>query len=158
VTISIRLTVNGTPHDAAIDPRTPLVHVLRDTLGLTGTRFGCLTGHCGACTVLLNGRAVKSCTVLAAGAEGDDVVTVEGLAQHGRLHPVQQALWDEFGFQCGFCTAGMAMAVVELLADHPQPSDDEIRAGLAGNLCRCTGYQTIVRAVAAAAARMRGTE
>lgn len=155
MTLPVRLTVNGVSHDVATDPRTPLVHVLREALGLTGTRFGCLTGHCGACTVLLNGRAVKSCTVLAASADGDEVMTIEGLARDGRLHPVQEALWNEFGFQCGFCTPGMALTALEVLADHPRPTDAEIRAGLAGNLCRCTGYQTIVRAVAAAAAHVR---
>jgi carbon-monoxide dehydrogenase small subunit len=153
VSIPIRLTVNGTPCDTTVHPAAPLVHVLRDDLGLTGTRFGCLTGHCGTCTVLLDGAAVKSCTVLAASADGHDVTTIEGLADGGRLHPLQQAMWDHFGFQCGFCTPGMVLTALDLLAEHPKPSTAEIREGLAGNLCRCTGYQAIVRAVAAAAGR-----
>jgi carbon-monoxide dehydrogenase small subunit len=154
--IRIRLTVNGSSRQAEVDPRTPLVHLLRDEFGLTGTRFGCLTGHCGACTVLLGGRAVKSCTVLAASADGDDVLTIEGLAADGQLHVIQQAFWDRYGFQCGFCTPGMIMTALELLADHPQPTEEEIRAGISGNLCRCTGYQGIVRAIQAAAEDLSG--
>ncbi len=155
MTVTVRLTVNGQPREAVVDPRTPLVHVLRDAFELTGTRYGCLTGHCGACTVLVNSRAVKSCTILAASADGDDVRTIEGLASDGRLHAIQQAFWDNHGFQCGYCTPGMIMTALEILADSPEPSDDEIRAGISGNLCRCTGYQSIVRAVRAAAEAMK---
>ncbi|MGQ0551453.1 MAG: (2Fe-2S)-binding protein [Armatimonadota bacterium] len=151
--VTVRLTVNGEPRQAEVDPRTLLVHLLRDTFELTGTRFGCLTGHCGACTVLVNGRAVKACTILAASADGDDVLTIEGLAAGG-LHSIQQAFWDHHGFQCGFCTPGMIMTAVELLRESPDPSEHDIRAGISGNLCRCTGYQNIVRAIRAAADAM----
>jgi carbon-monoxide dehydrogenase small subunit len=151
----MRIVVNGEPHEVDVDPRTPLVFLLREGLGLPGTRYGCLTGHCGACTVLLNGRAVKACTVLAVSAEGDEVVTIEGLAGDGALHPLQQAFWSHFGFQCGFCTPGMILAALELLGDVPDPTPEQIRAGLAGNLCRCTGYQTIVAAVQAAGSALR---
>jgi carbon-monoxide dehydrogenase small subunit len=148
--------VNGEAREASVDPRMPLVFLLREALGLPGTRFGCLTGHCGACTVLLNGRAVKACTILAASADGDDIMTIEGLAGDGDLHPLQRAFWQHFGFQCGFCTPGMILTALELLRDTPDPTPDQIRAGLAGNLCRCTGYQTIITAVGAAAADLRG--
>lgn len=149
--IPVRLIVNGEPRQAEVDPRMLLVFLLREIFELTGTRFGCLTGHCGACTVLLNGRAVKSCTVLAASADGDKVRTIEGLAADGSLHPIQQSFWDQFGFQCGFCTPGMIMTTLELLTDTPNPTQEEIKAGISGNLCRCTGYQSIVRAIGAAA-------
>lgn len=155
MTITVQLTVNGQSRQAEVDPRTPLVHVLRDAFELTGTRYGCLTGHCGACTVLVNGNAVKSCTILAASADGDDVRTIEGLASDGRLHAIQQAFWDHYGFQCGYCTPGMIMTALEILADSPQPDDDEIRAGISGNLCRCTGYQSILRAIRAASVAMK---
>ncbi|MGH2375868.1 MAG: (2Fe-2S)-binding protein [bacterium] len=155
MTVTVRLTVNGQPRQAEVDPRTPLVHVLRDAFELTGTRYGCLTGHCGACTVLVNGRAAKSCTILAASAGGDDVLTIEGLAQGGQLHAIQQAFWDHFGFQCGYCTPGMIMTALELLDESPQPGEEEIRAGISGNLCRCTGYQSVVRAIRAAAEAMK---
>jgi carbon-monoxide dehydrogenase small subunit len=150
----ISVTVNGrtTRHD--VEPRMLLVHYLRDVLGLTGTHVGCDTSQCGACTVHLDGVAVKSCTVLAAQADGSSVTTVEGLAQGGRLHPMQQAFWDEHGLQCGFCTPGMMMAACELLAQNPNPTAEEIRAGLEGNLCRCTGYHNIVKAVERAARQM----
>ncbi len=151
MTVRIRLAVNGSSREVAVDPRKPLVHVLRDELGLTGTRFGCLTGHCGACTVRLDGHAVKSCTVLAASANGSQIVTIEGVARNGALHPLQQAFWDRFGFQCGFCTPGMIMTALEVLAEHPDPDEATIRAALSGNLCRCTGYQSIVDAILAAA-------
>jgi len=151
----IRLIVNGLPREVDVDPRRTLVHVLRDQLGLTGTHAGCLTGHCGACTVRLDGRAVKSCTVLAVAADGAHVETIEGLARDGALHPVQQAFWDRFGFQCGFCTPGMIMTALELLAEQPVPDQAAVREALSGNLCRCTGYQTIVDAVLAAAEVMR---
>jgi carbon-monoxide dehydrogenase small subunit len=143
----IQLMVNERSCEVDVDPCEPLVHVLRDQLGLTGTHFGCLTGHCGACTVLLNGHAVKSCTVLAASANGDHVETIEGLARNGELHPVQQAFWDRFGFQCGFCTPGMIMTALELLREGSDLDEQTIRAALSGNLCRCTGYQGIVDAV-----------
>jgi len=150
----ISVTVNGraTRHD--VEPRMLLVHYLRDVLGLTGTHVGCDTSQCGACTVHLDGIAVKSCTVLAAQADGSSVTTVEGLAQGGRLHPMQQAFWDEHGLQCGFCTPGMMMAACDLLAQNPNPTAEEIRAGLEGNLCRCTGYHNIVKAVERAARQM----
>jgi carbon-monoxide dehydrogenase small subunit len=146
----IRLIVNGMAREAEVDPTRALVHVLRDQLRLTGTRVGCLTGHCGACTVHLDGRAVKACTVLAASADGAKVETLEGVAAAGRLHPLQQAFWERFGFQCGFCTPGMIMTALEILAEHPRPDEATIRRGLGGNLCRCTGYQTIVEAIQAA--------
>lgn len=149
--LPVRLTVNGRAYGGDADPRTPLVHFLREHCGLTGTRFGCLTGHCGACTVLMDGAAVKSCTVLAASASGSDIVTIEGLARDGTLHPLQRAFWEAFGLQCGFCTPGMILTALELLREHPDPSEDEIRRGLSGNLCRCTGYQNIIRAVQVAA-------
>jgi len=159
MSVPIRLVVNGEPHEVEVDPRTPLVHVLRDQLGLTGTHFGCLTGHCGACTVLLNGEAVKSCTVLAASADGDRVETIEGVARDGILHPVQQAFWERFGFQCGFCTPGMIMTVLALLRDAPDADEAALRRALSGHLCRCTGYQGVVDAAQAAAAAMRaGTD
>lgn len=154
MSVRIRLVVNSQTHDVDVDPRRPLVHVLRDQLGLIGTRFGCLTGHCGACTVLLNGDAVKSCTVLAVSADGTRVETIEGLAPDGRLHPLQRAFWEHFGFQCGFCTPGMIMTALALLQGHAGVDEAGIRSALSGNLCRCTGYQSIIDAVQAAAAAM----
>ncbi len=148
---TIKLTVNGQEHERAVEPRRLLVHFLREDLGLTGTHIGCETTVCGACTVMIEGRAVKSCAVLAVQAHGKDVVTIEGMAQNGALHAVQEAFWNEHGLQCGFCTPGMIMAVDQLLSDNPNPSRDEIRHGIEGNLCRCTGYQHIVNAVEAAA-------
>jgi carbon-monoxide dehydrogenase small subunit len=150
---SITLTVNGAARTVAVEPRDLLVHVLRDQLDLTGTHVGCDTSQCGACTVHLDGRAVKSCTVLAVQAEGREITTIEGLAKDG-LHPLQQAFWDKHGLQCGFCTPGVIMTAADLLAHHPDPSEAEIRHALEGNLCRCTGYQNIVAAVRAAAAAM----
>jgi len=145
--VTVRVKVNGETREAVIDARVPLVQLLRDEFGLTGTHFGCLTGHCGACTIALNGSAVKSCTILAASADGDEILTIEGLAEGGELHPLQQSFWDEQGFQCGYCTPGMIMTARELLAEKPQPDDTEVRAGISGNLCRCTGYQNIVKAI-----------
>jgi carbon-monoxide dehydrogenase small subunit len=145
----IAVTVNGTRHDAVIEPRTLLVYFLREQLGLTGTNVGCDTSSCGACTVLLDGESVKSCTVLAVQADGAEVTTIEGL---GGEHPVQRAFHEHHALQCGYCTPGFVMAAVSLLDEQPDPSDDEIRQGLEGNLCRCTGYQNIVEAVRAAAA------
>ena len=148
---TISVTVNGEAHTDAVEPRLLLVHYLRDVLGLTGTHVGCETTLCGACTVRLNGDAVKSCTVLAVQADGLDVTTIEGLADGDELHPVQQAFHERHALQCGYCTPGFVMAAVSLLREHPNPSEDEIRHGLEGNLCRCTGYDHIVEAVQAAA-------
>ncbi|HEX9842032.1 MAG TPA: (2Fe-2S)-binding protein, partial [bacterium] len=148
--------VNGQRHEADVDARLLLVHFLREHLGLTGTHVGCETSMCGACTVLLDGKAVKSCTLFAVQADGAKVATVEGLRQNGTYHPVQQGFWEEHGLQCGFCTPGMIMSAVDLLSRNPNPSDEEIRHGLEGNLCRCTGYQHIVNAVRSAAKRMKG--
>ena len=152
----VTVTVNGKQVERAVEPRTLLVHFLREELGLTGTNIGCDTSQCGACTVHMNGMAVKSCTVLAVQAEGSEVTTIEGLAQNGTLHPMQQAFWDLHGLQCGFCTPGMIMAAVKLVENNPNMSEAEIRYGLEGNLCRCTGYQNIVRAVQQAAQTMQG--
>ena len=154
---SIRVTVNGEEHASEVEPRTLLVSYLREHLDLTGTHIGCDTGQCGACTVMLNGQPVKSCMVLAAQADGAEVKTVEGLAVDGKYHPIQQAFWEKHGLQCGFCTPGMMMAAVGLIERNPNPSDDEIREQLEGNLCRCTGYQNIVAAVRSAAEVMRGS-
>lgn len=154
---SIRVTVNGVEQQSSVEPRTLLVHYLRENLNLTGTHVGCDTSSCGACTVLLDGKPVKSCTVLAVQADGSQVQTVEGLAQNGQYHPIQTAFWEKHGLQCGFCTPGMMMAAVGLLERNPNPSEEEIREQLEGNLCRCTGYQNIVAAVRAAADQMRGS-
>ena len=147
----IAVTVNGTQHEADVEPRQLLVYFLRDQLGLTGTNVGCDTSSCGACTILLDGESVKSCTLLAVQADGADLTTIEGLAEDGVLHPVQQAFHENHALQCGYCTPGMVMAVVSLLEENPSPSEHEIRHGLEGNLCRCTGYHNIVKAVQAAA-------
>jgi carbon-monoxide dehydrogenase small subunit len=152
----ISVTVNGVQRSGDVEPRLLLVHYLRETLSLTGTNVGCDTSQCGACTVLLDGKAVKSCTVLAVQADGSSVTTIEGLAQNGTLHPVQNGFWEKHGLQCGFCTPGMIMSAVGLLQENPHPTDEEIRHGLEGNLCRCTGYQNIVQAIQAAAATMSG--
>jgi carbon-monoxide dehydrogenase small subunit len=154
--ISVR--VDGVSYSDDVEPRVLLVHYLRDRLGKVGTVVGCDTSNCGACTVLLDGRSVKSCSVLAVQADGGDVTTIEGLAQNGTLHPVQKAFHENHGLQCGFCTPGMIMASVDLLNENPDPSDSEVREGIEGNLCRCTGYQNIVKAVRAAAADMRGAD
>jgi aerobic carbon-monoxide dehydrogenase small subunit len=148
---SITMKVNGVSETRDVEPRVLLVHFLRDVLGLTGTHVGCDTSQCGACTVLLDGAAVKSCSLFAVQAEGRSVTTIEGLAADGKLHPVQQAFWDQHGLQCGFCTPGMIVSTCDLLAKNPHPSEAEIRAGLEGNLCRCTGYNNIVKAVQQAA-------
>ena len=147
----VSLAVNGVRHEFDLEPRELLVYVLRERLGLTGTNVGCDTSSCGACTVLLNGESVKSCTLLGVQADGMELTTIEGLADNGNLHPIQQAFHEQHGLQCGYCTPGMVMAAVSLLAENPDPSEDEIRHGLEGNLCRCTGYQNIVKAVRAAA-------
>jgi aerobic carbon-monoxide dehydrogenase small subunit len=151
---SITLTVNGAARDARIDGRELLVHVLRDSLGLTGTHIGCDTTQCGACTVLVDGRAIKSCAMLAVQAVGREITTIESLSANG-LHPVQAAFKEKHGLQCGFCTPGMIMATVDLLAQNPNPTETEIRDGIQGNLCRCTGYQNIVNAIQSAAESLR---
>jgi carbon-monoxide dehydrogenase small subunit len=147
----ISVTVDGTTYTDEVEPRTLLVHHLRENLGKTGTVVGCDTSNCGACTVLLDGRSVKSCAMLAVQADGHEITTIEGLASDGELHPVQRAFHENHALQCGFCTPGMIMQAIDLLADNPNPSEDDVRLGLEGNLCRCTGYQNIVRAVQAAA-------
>ncbi|HMF96240.1 MAG TPA: (2Fe-2S)-binding protein [Vicinamibacterales bacterium] len=144
---SITVTVNGKRRTASVEPRMLLVHFLREQLRLTGTHIGCDTSQCGACTVLLDGRSAKSCTIFAVQADGSEITTIEGLARDGELHPLQQGFWEEHGLQCGFCTPGMIMAAVTLLEDTPSPSEREIREGISGNLCRCTGYQHIVNAI-----------
>ncbi len=149
--LSVQITVNGTPHEEEVEPRLLLVHYLRDVLGLTGTHVGCETSICGACTVLQDGMAVKSCTLLTVQADGSEITTVEGLATDGRLDIVQEMFWEHHGLQCGFCTPGMLLAAKQLLARNPSPTDEEIRRGIEGNLCRCTGYQQIVEAIRAAA-------
>jgi len=153
--VRIRLTVNGRPYDAEVDAETRLLDLLREDLQLTGTKEGCGEGECGACTVLMDGRPVYSCLVLAAQADGAEVLTIEGLAESARLHPVQQAFVDAGGVQCGFCTPGFILSTVALLRSRPDPTDEEIRTALEGNLCRCTGYAKIVDAVRLAAERMR---
>jgi carbon-monoxide dehydrogenase small subunit len=152
--MKITVTINGEKRQDDVEPRLLLVHYLRDVLGLTGTHVGCETTLCGACTVHLNGNAVKSCTVLTVQADGGQVTTIEGLAKDGKLHPLQEGFWEEHGLQCGYCTPGMIMAATQLLERTPNPSDEEIRHGLEGNLCRCTGYQHIVNAVKHAAKKM----
>jgi aerobic carbon-monoxide dehydrogenase small subunit len=147
----VDVTVNGEHHSRDVESRTLLVYFLRDELGLTGAHVGCDTTNCGACTVHVDGESVKSCTLLAAQCDGAEITTVEGLAQNGSLHPVQQGFWDHHGLQCGYCTPGMIMAAADLLKRNPNPSEEEVRHGLEGNLCRCTGYHNIVKAVQAAA-------
>ncbi len=152
---AITVTVNGQEHHSEVEPRTLLVHYLRDVLDLTGTHVGCNTSQCGACVVLLNDQAVKSCTVLAVQADESSVTTIEGLAPEGDLHPIQASFWEKHGLQCGFCTPGMIMASYQILKNNPHPTEAEIRKGLEGNICRCTGYQNIVRAVQAASEQMQ---
>jgi len=156
-TVPVSLNVNGTEYHLDVEPRVLLVHALRDHLGLTGTHVGCDTSNCGACTVHLDGRAVKSCTVLAVQADGAAVTTIEGLGTEEDLHPVQEAFWNDHALQCGFCTPGMIMAAAALLAENPNPSENEVRHALDGNLCRCTGYHNIVKAVLDAAAGKSAT-
>ena len=156
ITRPITVRVNGTAHSAVVETRLLLAHFLRETLGLTGTHMGCDTTSCGACTVLLGGLPVKSCTVFAVQAEGHDVTTVEGLETADGLHPIQQAFHEEHGLQCGFCTPGMMLTATALLRENPNPTDEEIRWALSGNICRCTGYQNIVKAVHNAAAKLAG--
>ena len=152
--MKINLKVNGASHQSDVEPRMLLVHYLREVLGLTGTHIGCETTLCGACTVMMDGAAVKSCTVLAVQADGAAITTIEGLARGDKLHPVQEGFWEEHGLQCGFCTPGMIMAGTQLLQRHPNPSVEAIRHGIEGNLCRCTGYQHIVQAIQYAAKKM----
>jgi aerobic carbon-monoxide dehydrogenase small subunit len=156
--VRVSLTVNGRQETADVEPRLLLVHFLRDTLGLTGTHVGCDTSNCGACTCHVDGEAVKSCTVLTVQADGADVTTIEGMGQEGSLHPLQDAFWQNHGLQCGYCTPGMIMAAADLIARNSNPSEHDVREALAGNLCRCTGYHNIVKAVRAAAAEMGGAE
>ena len=154
--IAISVNVNGRRYERAVEPRTLLVHFLRDALGLTGTHVGCETSLCGACTVLVDGAVAKSCTLLAVQADGRSVTTIEGVARNGELHPVQEQLWHHHGLQCGYCTSGMVLATIALLEREPRPTDAQIRDGLKGNLCRCTGYAAVVHAVHAAAAAGEG--
>jgi aerobic carbon-monoxide dehydrogenase small subunit len=157
MTKEISVTVNGEVHTATVEPRLLLVHLIREELKLTGTHIGCDTSSCGACTVLLDGKSIKSCTVLAVQADGKHISTVEGLAKDG-LHPLQEGFKENHGLHCGFCTPGMMMRAVELLEHNPNPTEDEIRWGISGNLCRCTGYNNIVKAIEYAGAKMRGAE
>ena len=151
----ISIKINGVAKEAEVDPRLLLVHCIRDLFGLTGTHIGCDTSHCGACTVILDGMAIKSCTIFAVQANGREVATVEGLEQDGKLHPIQEGFTEEHGLQCGFCTPGMMMAATAFLKENPKPTEDEIRVGISGNLCRCTGYLNIVKAIQYAAEKLR---
>ena len=152
----ITITVNGTAHALEVEPRTLLVHLIRETLNLTGTHIGCDTTHCGACTILMDGKSVKSCTILAVQANGKSVTTIEGVSTEGAMNPLQEGFKENHGLHCGFCTPGMIMRATELLADNPNPTEEEIRWGISGNLCRCTGYNNIVKAILYASAKMRG--
>jgi carbon-monoxide dehydrogenase small subunit len=155
MSLPIKVKINGAMREATIEPRLLLVHFIRETLGLTGTHIGCDTTNCGACTVLLNGKPVKSCTVLAAQADGGEIMTVEGLTQNGKLHPIQEGFWEKHGLQCGFCTPGMMITTYALLKKNPNPSEEDIRWAISGNLCRCTGYVNIVKAIQYAAEKMQ---
>jgi aerobic carbon-monoxide dehydrogenase small subunit len=152
----IKLTVNGTEHTVEAEPRLLLVHLVREVLNLTGTHIGCDTSSCGACTILLDGKSVKSCTILAVQANGKSITTIEGVNKEGGLHPLQEGFKENHGLHCGFCTPGMIMRSIELLANNPNPTEEEIRWGISGNLCRCTGYNNIVKAIQYAGAKMRG--
>jgi carbon-monoxide dehydrogenase small subunit len=154
----ISFTLNGRPTDVLVEPRDLLIHTIREQLSLTGSHIGCETSHCGACTIDMNGESVKACTVLSVQAQGADVLTVEGLAANGELHPIQTGFMQEHGLQCGYCTPGMLVRAYRLLQDNPNPTEEEIRFGMAGNLCRCTGYQNIIKAVQHAAAAMQQNE
>ncbi len=153
--LKIRLKINGEEREAEVEPRLLLVHLIRETLGLTGTHIGCDTSNCGACTILLDGKPIKSCTIFAVQADGREVLTVEGLAKDGELHPIQEGFWQEHGLQCGFCTPGMLMTGYDLLQRNVNPSEDEIRQAISGNLCRCTGYVNIVKSVEYAARKLQ---
>jgi len=152
----ITLTVNGAQHKMEVEPRTLLVHLIRETLNLTGTHIGCDTTTCGACTILMDGKSVKSCTILAVQANGKSIITIEGVSTEGAMNPLQEGFKENHGLHCGFCTPGMIMRATELLADNPNPTEEEIRWGISGNLCRCTGYNNIVKAILYASAKMRG--
>ena len=152
----VKIVINGKLYEKDVEPRLLLAHFIRDNAGLTGTHIGCETSICGACTILANGVAVKSCTMFAVQADGAEVVTIEGMAKDGQLHPVQESFWEEHGLQCGYCTPGMVMCAHQLLVRNASPTDSEVRAALDGNLCRCTGYQNIVRSVLSAAGKMKG--
>jgi carbon-monoxide dehydrogenase small subunit len=154
----VSVTVNGVSRDAEVEPRTLLVYFLRETLGLTGTNVGCDTSSCGSCTVLLDGESVKSCTLLAAQADGREITTIEGMASDGELHPIQEAFHRNHGLQCGYCTPGMVMAAASYLKENPSPSEEDVRMALEGNLCRCTGYQNIVKSILDAAGQMSGAK
>ena len=155
--VPIELSVNGTTHRISVEPRWTLADALREKCGLTGTHLGCEHGVCGACTVMVDGDAVRSCLMFAVQAEGAEITTIEGLAKNGELHPLQEGFWEEHGLQCGYCTPGMIMTAVDLLANNPAPTDAEIRKGIEGNLCRCTGYQNIVKAIKYAANKMQSS-
>ncbi len=155
-TVTVTLRVNGQPHTTEVEARLLLVHFIRENLDLTGTHIGCDTSNCGACTVLLDGQAIKSCTLLTIQADGSEIETVEGLEQNGQLHPLQEGFFQEHGLQCGFCTPGMLLSAKALLAASPNPTEEEIRRGISGNLCRCTGYVNIVKAIQYGAAKLRG--
>jgi len=155
VKLPVKMTINGQTHSHEVEPRLLLVHYIREVIGLTGTHVGCDTSQCGACTILLDGQAVKACTLFAVQADGARIMTIEGLAKNGELHPIQMGFWEKHGLQCGFCTPGFLMTAVELLEERPSPDEREVREALAGNLCRCTGYVNIVNAVLLAADRMR---
>ena len=154
-TQKIHLKVNGVDHELEVEPRLLLVHFIRDVLQLTGTHIGCDTSHCGACTIHLDGRPIKSCTIFAVQANGREIATIEGLEQDGKLHPVQEGFWQEHGLQCGFCTPGMIMSAAAFLKENPNPNEDEIRVAVSGNLCRCTGYVNIVKSIQYAAEKLR---
>ncbi|PSN88704.1 carbon monoxide dehydrogenase [Candidatus Marsarchaeota G1 archaeon OSP_C] len=154
--VSVSIKINGKVYTADVEPRLLLVHFIRDVAGLTGTHIGCDTSNCGACTVLLNGKSLKSCTMFAVQANGAEILTIEGLAKDGELHPIQKAFWENHGLQCGYCTPGMIMQAYWLLQNNSNPTEEDVRKGISGNLCRCTGYQNIVKSILAAAKEMRG--
>ena len=156
MTLPVKMTINGTTHRHEVEPRMLLVHYIREVVGLTGTHVGCDTSQCGACTIILNGQAVKACNVFAVQADGAQIMTIEGLAKNGQLHPIQEGFWEKHGLQCGYCTPGMILASYQLLQRYPHPTEAEIRHQLEGNLCRCTGYHNIVKAVQYAAEKMAG--
>jgi carbon-monoxide dehydrogenase small subunit len=158
VKLPVKMTINGTSVNHEVEPRLLLVHYIRETVGLTGTHVGCDTSQCGACTIMMNGQAVKSCTLFAVQATGADIMTIEGLAKDGELHPIQQGFWEKHGLQCGFCTPGMILSALQLIQRYPKPSEEVIRHQLEGNLCRCTGYHNIVKAIEWAADKMAATK
>jgi carbon-monoxide dehydrogenase small subunit len=155
IDVKVSMTVNGDQYSNDVEPRLLLVHYIREVIGLTGAHIGCETTQCGACTIMVNGQSVKSCTMLAVQADGADILTIEGMQKDGKMHPIQEGFWEEHGLQCGYCTPGMIMSTLQLLERNPNPSEAEIREGLQGNLCRCTGYHNIVKSVQHAAAHMK---